>query len=61
VKVLFVAGFGPIVSDMQANQAFYQEVLGLPLEGDESYLSTQHIDGVIPTCGLWYNSEKRKP
>src|SRR2546430_7557798 len=31
---------------MQANQAFYQEVLGLPLEGDASYLSTQHLDGV---------------
>jgi len=46
VKVLFVAGFGPIVSDMQANQAFYGEVLGLPLEGDESYLSTQQLDGV---------------
>ena len=45
MKVLFVAGFGPIVSDMQASQAFYQETLGLPLEGDESYLSTQHIDG----------------
>ena len=46
MKILFVAGFGPIVSDMQANQAFYQEVLGLSFEGDESYLSTQHLDGV---------------
>jgi catechol 2,3-dioxygenase-like lactoylglutathione lyase family enzyme len=46
MKVLFVAGFGPIVADMPANQAFYGEVLGVPLEGDESYLSTQHLDGV---------------
>lgn len=46
MKVLFVAGFGPIVSDMQANQTFYGEVLGVPLEGDESYLSTQHLAGV---------------
>jgi len=46
MKVLFVAGFGPIVKDMQANQAFYGDVLGLPLEGDESYLSTQQIEGV---------------
>jgi catechol 2,3-dioxygenase-like lactoylglutathione lyase family enzyme len=46
MKVLFVAGFGPIVSDMQANQAFYGEVLGVPLEGDESYLSTHNLDGV---------------
>jgi catechol 2,3-dioxygenase-like lactoylglutathione lyase family enzyme len=46
MKVLFVAGFGPIVLDMQTSQAFYGKVLGLPLEGDESYLSTHHLDGV---------------
>jgi len=46
MKVSFVAGFGPIVSNMQANQAFYGEVLGLPLEGDESYLFTHHLEGV---------------
>ena len=46
MKVLFVAGFGPIVSNMQANQAFYGKVLGLPLEGDESYLFTHHLEGV---------------
>jgi catechol 2,3-dioxygenase-like lactoylglutathione lyase family enzyme len=46
MKVLFVAGFGPIVSDMQASQAFYGKVLGLPLEGDESYLFTHDLDGV---------------
>ena len=45
MKVLFVAGFGPIVKDMQANQTFYGDVLGLPLEGDASYLSTQQLDG----------------
>jgi catechol 2,3-dioxygenase-like lactoylglutathione lyase family enzyme len=46
MKILFVAGFGPIVSDMRASQAFYGEALGLPLEGDESYLSTGQVDGV---------------
>jgi catechol 2,3-dioxygenase-like lactoylglutathione lyase family enzyme len=46
MKVLFVAGFGPIVSDMQASQAFYGKVLGLPLEGDESYLFTHDLNGV---------------
>ena len=46
MKVLFVAGFGPVVSDMKASLAFYGEALGVPLEGDESYLSTQHLDGV---------------
>ncbi|MGH2486582.1 MAG: VOC family protein [Ktedonobacterales bacterium] len=46
MKVLFVAGFGPIVSDMPATRAFYADALGLPLEGDDSYLSTQGLDGV---------------
>ena len=46
MKVLFVAGFGPIVSNMQANRAFYGEALGLPFEGDESYLFTHNLDGV---------------
>ena len=45
MKVLFVAGFGPIVADMKANSAFYGGVLGIPLEGDESYLSTQNLEG----------------
>jgi len=45
MKVLFVAGFGPIVADMQSSQAFYGGVLGIPLEGDETYLSTEHLDG----------------
>ena len=46
MKVLFVAGFGPIVANMPANQVFYGEVLGLPLEGDESYLFTHQLEGV---------------
>ena len=46
MKILFVAGFGPIVSDMQASQAFYGKALGLSFEGDESYLFTHDVDGV---------------
>jgi catechol 2,3-dioxygenase-like lactoylglutathione lyase family enzyme len=46
MKVLFVAGFGPIVTDMQASQAFYGQALGLPLEGDETYLFAHGVDGV---------------
>lgn len=46
MKILFVAGFGPIVADMRASQAFYGEALGIPLEGDETYLHTQQLDGV---------------
>ncbi len=31
MKVLFVAGFGPIVRDMEASLCFYRETIGLPL------------------------------
>ena len=46
MKVLFVAGFGPIVPDMNSARAFYGDALGLPLEGDASYLSTTDVAGV---------------
>jgi catechol 2,3-dioxygenase-like lactoylglutathione lyase family enzyme len=47
MRILFVAGFGPIVTDMPAARAFYGEALGLTLEGDDSYLSAPHgLDGV---------------
>jgi catechol 2,3-dioxygenase-like lactoylglutathione lyase family enzyme len=46
MKVLFVAGFGPIVPDMNTSRAFYGDALGLPLEGDASYLSTTDVAGV---------------
>ena len=46
MKILFVAGFGPVVTDMQASQAFYGQALGLPLEGDETYLFAHGVDGV---------------
>ena len=49
LKVLFVAGFGPIVRDPQASKAFYLETLGLPLEAmshDPDYLHAEKLDGV---------------
>lgn len=46
MKVLIVAGFGPVVPDMNVSRAFYVEALGLPLQGDESYLSAHSVDGV---------------
>jgi len=46
VKVLFVAGFGPIVEDMETSRRLYGETLGLPLEGDATYLHTGAVEGV---------------
>ena len=39
MKVLFVAGFGPIVKDVAASKRFYKDVLGLPIP-DGDYLAT---------------------
>lgn len=49
LKVLFVAGFGPIVSNAAASKSFYSNVLHLPLqqrEGNPDYLHTEELEGV---------------
>jgi catechol 2,3-dioxygenase-like lactoylglutathione lyase family enzyme len=60
LKVLFVAGFGPLVKDTAASKAFYVDALGLPLEqqpgGVAGYLHAETIDGVRHFA-LWPLSE----
>jgi catechol 2,3-dioxygenase-like lactoylglutathione lyase family enzyme len=51
MEVLFVAGFGPIVQDLSASKKLYQDVLGLPLDGDD-YLITNQVEGV-KEFALW--------
>jgi catechol 2,3-dioxygenase-like lactoylglutathione lyase family enzyme len=54
LKVLFVAGFGPITRTPADSRAFYKETLGLPLEpmpGDDRYLHGA-IEGV-KHFGIW--------
>ena len=49
LKVVFVAGFGPIVTDPQASQALYVCTLGLPLQSrpeDPDYFHGETLDGV---------------
>ena len=46
MEVLFVAGFGPIVSDQRASESFYLDTLGLLLERDGEYLHSEKLDGV---------------
>jgi catechol 2,3-dioxygenase-like lactoylglutathione lyase family enzyme len=49
LKVLFVAGFGPIVSDPAKSKQFYVDVLGLPLEPmahDPTYYHGEKLEGV---------------
>jgi len=49
VKVLFVAGFGPIVRETAQSLALYKDALGLPLRPmphDDDYYHGEGIDGV---------------
>jgi catechol 2,3-dioxygenase-like lactoylglutathione lyase family enzyme len=53
MKVLFVAGYGPITSDMQESAAFYRESLGLSFQEEaDGYLHTEELKGV-KTFALW--------
>ena len=52
MKVLFVAGFGPILRDAEASVAFYRDTLGLPFKEDDGYFHTEEIPGV-KAFALW--------
>lgn len=53
VKVLFVAGFGPVVRDAAASGRLYREVLQIPFtEESGGYLHTEALEGV-KTFALW--------
>ena len=45
MKVLFVAGFGAVVRDMDASLRFYRDTIGIPLVVAED-VATEAIDGV---------------
>ena len=52
MKISFVAGFGPIVREMDASLAFYRDALGIGFEGDDAYPHTGELDGVR-AFALW--------
>ena len=53
MRVLFVAGFGPIVADPIASRALYRDTLGIRFkEENDGYLHTERLDGV-KTFALW--------
>ncbi len=52
MKVLFVAGFGPITSNPKDSAKFYGDTLGLTFEKDGDYLHTEALEGV-KTFALW--------
>lgn len=49
IRIMFVAGFGPVTRDPAASKKLYVDTLGLPLEamdGNENYYHGEGIDGV---------------
>lgn len=53
IKVLFVAGFGPIVRDAPASRRLYRDRLGIDFTKEAGgYLHTEALDGV-KTFALW--------
>ena len=52
MKILFVAGFGPIVPDPDKSRTFYAEDLGIPFEVTDNYHHTDQLEGV-KAFALW--------
>jgi hypothetical protein len=53
LKVLFIAGFGPIVGDTGEGGKFYRDVLGIPFKEEAGgYLHTEAVPGA-KSFALW--------
>jgi hypothetical protein len=60
VKVLFIAGFGPIVRDTEDSRRFYRDVASIPFkEETDGYLHTEALPGA-KTFALWPLSQAAK-
>lgn len=53
MKVLFIAGFGPIAADVPGSRRFYEDVLAINFKiEDVDYLHTEDVDGA-KTFAVW--------
>ena len=52
MKVLFIAGFGPISHDVDAGRGFYAETLGIEFKDEDGYLHTEALKGAN-TFAAW--------
>ncbi|TME40238.1 MAG: glyoxalase [Chloroflexi bacterium] len=53
MKVLFIAGFGPIASDVAQSRRLYEEALGIQFKVEEGqYLHTEEVKGAN-TFAVW--------
>lgn len=53
IKILFIAGFGPIVREAEASRKLYGQVLGIPFKEEKGgYLHTEALKGAN-SFALW--------
>jgi catechol 2,3-dioxygenase-like lactoylglutathione lyase family enzyme len=52
VRVQFIASFAVITQQPAQSRRLYVDAFGLPLEGDDDYLHSEHIDGA-KHFGVW--------
>ena len=53
IKVLFIAGFGPIVREATASRELYSQILGIRFkEENDGYLHTEALKGRASPFGL---------
>lgn len=53
IKVLFIAGFGPVVRHMPQSRKLYSDALGIPFKEESgAYLHTEKLPGA-KTFALW--------
>jgi catechol 2,3-dioxygenase-like lactoylglutathione lyase family enzyme len=53
MKVLFIAGFGPVASDVEASRRLYEDALGITLKREEGdYRHTEELKGAN-TFAVW--------
>ena len=52
IKILFIAGFGPIVRDADVSRKLYGKALGISFTEEEGYLHTETLNGA-KSFALW--------
>ena len=52
MKIVCIAGMAPITKDSNSSNALYRDTLGLPLTGQDAYLSVNNFEGV-KHFGVW--------
>ena len=60
IRVLFIAGFGPIVRDAEEGRKLYRDVLGIAFKQEaDGYLHTEALEGAN-SFALWPLSQAAK-